>query len=436
MPYQHFDGGIGTMKKRKRRYAGILAALAVTGIFQKGIPVFAQEDIVEIPVMFRMDPQTNEAENLELVQAFNEAYEGKYHAEVEWLVETEAGYRNKIKQLNALDKLPAVITDIGFDGKFLQMLIENDRLVDLAPYLAEDSDWRNAMRDDVFEEIQEENGAVYVSPLGNLIYSSAGIVYNKELLKEAGYETFPDNWNDFFRCLEKLKEKGICPLALHGAGNYWVSMLFSTAYASTGEDGMEFLKTKFPESYQNETMVSMMECMKQLYQYSYEDALEIEYNEAEKRFFSEEAAIIANGPWMFMGLEDKEKDKYGFASFPGKTLVGSWEMTAWAAVKAQPEEVQEGAVEFLKFRTLKDQKDVKADMEGKNSGEENGLMNIYQEEAWNVEELVPNYQINWEQEIINDYMLTCVPDYIRGELSLEDFLKGMDEAAARIREEQ
>lgn len=424
------------MKNRRRRYTGIVAALSALWIFGRGIAVSAQEDVVEIPVMFRLDPQMNEAENLELVQAFNDAYEGRYHVEVEWLVETEAGYRNRIKQLNALDKLPAVITDIGFDGKFLQMLIENDRLTDLSPYMEEDSAWRNTIRDDIFEEIQEEDGAVYVSPLGNLIYSSAGIVYNKELLQKAGYETFPDNWEDFFQCLEKLEEKEIVPLSLHGAGNYWVSMLFSTVYASGEENGMEFLKTKFPRSYQNETMLSMMKCMKKLYQYSYEDALDIEYNEAEKRFFSGEAAIIANGPWMFMGLEEKEKEKYGFASFPGKTLVGSWEMTAWAAVKAQPEAVQEGAVEFLKFRTLKDQKDVEADIAGENSIGDDGLMSIYKTAAWNVKELVPNYQINWEQEIINDYMITCVPDYIRGKLSLEEFLDGMDAAAARIREEQ
>lgn len=421
--------------KGYRRYVGMMAALAVIGILEPSFLVSAQEETVEIPVMFRLDPQTNEAENLELVQAFNEAYEGKYHVEVEWLVETEAGYRDRIKQLNALDKLPAVITDIGFDDRFLQMLMENDRLIDLAPYLEEDLEWKSAVREDIFEEMQED-GRIYVSPLGNLIYSSAGIVYNKELLLEAGYDAFPDTWKEFFGCLEKLQENGINPLALHGAGNYWVPMLFSTVYSSAENDGMEFLKKKFPESYQNETMISMMECMKRLYAYSYEDALDISYNEAEKRFFSGEAAIIANGPWMFMGLENEEKEKYGFASFPGRTLVGSWEMTAWAAVKAQPEKVQEGAVEFLKFRTLKDKKDVEADLAREENAAEDGLMSIYQEEAWNAKELVPNYQINWEQEIINDYMLTCVPSYIRGEISLEEFLEGMDAAAEEIRQEQ
>lgn len=423
------------MKIRKNMKRAILTG-AVWALCLPFVSCGEEEGVVEIPVLFRMDPQVNEADNLDLVQSFNEAYEGRYRVEVEWLVETESGYRSRIKQLNAVDKLPAVITDIGFDDKFLQMLIENHRLVDLAPYINDSSQWRSSIRDDIFEGMQEEDSSIFVSPLGNLMYSSAGIVYNKEKLARAGYDTFPDNWEDFFDCLEKLREQKETPLALHGAGNYWVPMLFSTAYCSGTEEGREFLRLKFPESYRNDTMASMMEFMKKLYGYSYEDALDIEYNEAEKRFFSGEGAIIANGSWMFMGLDEEEKSKYGFASFPGQMLVGSWEMTAWAAVSSQPEEVQEGAVEFLKFRTLKDQRDVEADIEGVRSKDDDTIMGIYKEQAWNVEELVPNYQINWEQEIINEYMITYVPQFIHGQISLEEYLMKMDQAAGDIRAEQ
>lgn len=418
------------MKKRRGRSLCLFLAM-VTGIF---FPYHyceaAEEKAVEIPVLFRVDPQTNEADNLELVNAFNEAYEGKYHVEVQWLVETEAGYRNKIKQLNATDKLPAVITDIGFDDKFLRLLIDNDRLVDIAPYIKESPEWKAAIREDIFEEMQEENQEIFVSPLGNLMYSSAGIVYNRDLLQQAGYDKIPDTWEEFFECLQSLKEANIVPLALHGAGNYWVSMLFATAYCSREEEGKQFLAEKFPVSYQNDVMVTMLEFIKMLYTYSYEDAPEIEYAEAERRFFSDEAAIIANGSWMFMGLDAKEKEKYAFASFPGGMLVGSWEMTAWAAVKEQPEEVIEGAVEFLKFRTLKDQSDVKKDLENTDTNDE--IMSAYKEQVWNVKELVPNYQINWEQEVINDFLTAYIPPLLRGEITINDFIKIMNDTVESI----
>lgn len=386
-----------------------------------------KDDVVVIPVMFRMDPQADEASNLDLVEAFNEAYEGKYRVEVEWLVETENGYRTKLKQLNATDKLPAVITDVGFDDKFLQLLIENDRLVNLAPYLEKSEEWQESMKSGIGEEIREEDGSVFVSPLGNLMYSSAGIVYNKELLEAAGYDRFPDSWEGFLECLDRLEETGVVPLSLHGAGNYWVPMLFATAYCSTEEAGRDFVREKFPDSYQNDSMRRLMEFMKLLFEYSYEDALEIEYTDAEQRFFNGEAAIIANGPWMFMELSEEEKQKYGFVDFPEGILVGSWEMTAWAAVNTYPEEVQRGAVEFLKFRTIKDCQDVEADIRGIDGKKEGGIMEMYQKKAWNVQDLVPNYQINWEQSIINDYMITYIPQYVKGQITLEEFLKKMNE---------
>lgn len=415
------------MKHKKHWLFGILMLLFLCGGCAGETAKEKEEtDEVVIPVMFRMDPQSDEASNLALVEAFNEAYEGTYRVEVEWLVETENGYRTKLKQLNATDKLPAVVTDVGFDGKFLQLLIENDRLVDLGPYLEESSEWQDAMKSGIAEEIREEDGSVYVSPLGNLMYSSAGIVYNKELLARAGYEQFPDSWEELLECLQRLKAMGIVPLSLHGAGNYWVPMLFSTAYCSMEEEGSAFLKEKFPDSYRNDSMRRMMEFMKLLYEYSYEDALEIEYAEAEQRFFEGEAAIIANGPWMFMGLSEEEKQKYGFTDFPGEILVGSWEMTAWAAVNTYPEEVQRGAVEFLKFRTLKDREDVEADIGGFDGKKEGGIMEMYQERAWNVRDLVPNYQINWEQNVINEGMITYIPQYVNGQITLEEFLEKMD----------
>lgn len=415
------------MKHKKHWLFGILMLLFLCGGCAGETAKEKEEtDEVVIPVMFRMDPQSDEASNLALVEAFNEAYEGTYRVEVEWLVETENGYRTKLKQLNATDKLPAVVTDVGFDGKFLQLLIENDRLVDLGPYLEESTEWQDAMKSGIAEEIREEDGSVYVSPLGNLMYSSAGIVYNKELLARAGYEQFPDSWEELLECLQRLKAMGIVPLSLHGAGNYWVPMLFSTAYCSMEEEGSAFLKEKFPDSYRNDSMRRMMEFMKLLYEYSYEDALEIEYAEAEQRFFEGEAAIIANGPWMFMGLSEEEKQKYGFTDFPGEILVGSWEMTAWAAVNTYPEEVQRGAVEFLKFRTLKDREDVEADIGGFDGKKEGGIMEMYQERAWNVRDLVPNYQINWEQNVINEGMITYIPQYVNGQITLEEFLEKMD----------
>lgn len=422
--------------KKSRIYQIVSVAVALlmlTGCAKEARQAAADDkEEVVIPVVFREDPETGERSNMDLVEQFNELYEGQYRVEVEWMVDTEANYRRRMKTLNALDQLPALITDVGFDYYFYQLLVENDRLADLSSYIEECPEWKEAVREDIYEEMKEEDGSIYLSPLGNLMYSSAGIIYNKELLRQAGYENFPDNWDEIEVCMERLQEEGITPLALHGAGTYWVPMLFSTAYESEKDGGMDFFHVNFPETYQTEQMEEMMRFFKQLYGYTWQDALDIDYTEAEKRFYAGEAAIIANGPWMFMVKSLDEKLKYGFVTFPGDKLVGDWRMTAWAVIKDQPEEVVQGAVEFMKFRTLKDKSDVENDIGDFANREEDGVMKMYLEESINTEKLVPNYQINWEQEIIDDYMTAHIPDYIKGAVSEEELLAGMDDELRRI----
>lgn len=421
-------------KSRIFQAAGIaVLLLMLAGCARKVQPAAADDkEEVVITAVFREDPETGERSNMELVEQFNESYKGQYRVEVEWMVDTEANYRRKMKTLNALDQLPALITDVGFDYYFYQLLIENDRLVDLSAYIEECPEWKDAIRADIYQEMKEEDGSIYMSPLGNLMYSSAGIIYNKELLKQAGYETFPDNWEEIERCMARLQEEGITPLALHGSGTYWVPMLFSTAYESEKEGGMEFFHERFPDTYQTAQMEEMMRFFKQLYGYTWQDALDIDYAEAENRFYEGKAAIIANGPWMFMVKSLEEKLKYGFVTFPGDKLVGDWRMTSWAVIKNQPEEVVQGAVEFMKFRTLKDKKDVENDIGDFANREEDGVMKMYLEKSINTEKLVPNYQIIWEQEIIDDYMTAHIPDYIKGTISEEELLAGVDDEIHRI----
>ena len=160
------------------------------------------EEPVKIPVVFRVDPATNVSNNLEFVEEFNALYEGRYGVEVEWLTESTAGYRERLKQWNVLDEMPAVITDAGFDYDFYRLLVEERRLVDLRPYMEKSPEWEATFRKEILEECQEEDGAIYLSPLGSSIQSYAGIIYNKELLAQAGYEKFPETWEGFLIALK------------------------------------------------------------------------------------------------------------------------------------------------------------------------------------------------------------------------------------------
>lgn len=411
----------------------ILCVSALEGCSEQEDQTVAQETESEvvIPVIFRVDPETNVSDNKAFADEFNQEYEGEYRIEVEWLTESAAGYRNKIKQWNALDKMPAVVVDAGFDNDFYRVMVENDRLVDLRPYMEKSDFWMDVMNPDILADSMEDDGSVYLSPLGSSVYSYAGIIYNEELLKLAGYEHIPETWEDFFQCLDAIKEAGITPLALHGSGSYWVPMLFGTAYLERSQEGRNFLGVDFPDSFQNQSMHEMLDMLKILYQYSYEDAVEIDYEQAANRFLNGEAAIIANGYWMFETMTDEMKEKMRFTCFPEGVLMNSPRMGAWAVSSGYDEDVIEGAVKVLEYRIGSEQ----ADRDTLLNGEaDSPLEASYAETVKAVKTVMPNYQMKWEQEIQNEFFTQYMPEFFAGEIETEEFLQLMDERNAAIRQ--
>lgn len=204
----------------------LLLCLEMTGCATEKVEVTvlkkeAGQEVV-IPVLLRIDPETGEGD-YELVEGFNREYEGIYRVEVQWVTEKEQGYREELKLLSALDQLPTVITDVAFSAEFYHMMLEIDRFVNLYPYIQEKEEWSGFLKDMEEEEL-------YLVPLEEGMYSSAGIFYNRRILEEAGIAAFPETWDDFFDCLEQIKNYGIVPLTSHESGEYWCSMLLSTAY--------------------------------------------------------------------------------------------------------------------------------------------------------------------------------------------------------------
>lgn len=355
-----------------------------------------------IPVTFLVNPDTGENENEGLVEEFNKEYEGQYRVDVEWLTDTAEGYRSRIKRLNGLDKLPAVITDVGFDADFYNMMVVNERVADMAPS-------------------------------GNASMSYGGFYYNKELFAQAGIEEFPADWDGFFACLDKLKAAGITPLAIHGGSSYWTPLLIATGYMAGTRTGLEFLETQYPKDYKNESAKDMFAMLKRLYSYGDLDALHIERTEAAKRFAQGEAAITANGGWMIVNFTKEEKDKIGFAPFPGNVLLKDMKMSTWAVTKGYSKEVTDGAKEFLEFRRKRDEKQQEEYMA---SPAEGLVEQEYKKAIQNGRTIMPNYQLKWETGIQEEFFVNSLPLYIQGEMSQEEFLTTLNQAVQKINAEK
>jgi ABC-type glycerol-3-phosphate transport system substrate-binding protein len=188
-----------------------------------------QDEVIHIPVIFTVNPQNGSKSNQDLVEAFNEAYAGKYQVDVEWVMETEEEYRKNLKRQNVTDTMPAVITDLRLLPSFYQMVIKDKRVMDLAPYLEADEEWKNLVEPAVLESFMEEDGSMYLSPVSTAVFSCSGMFWNEELFAKAGIYDFPETWDEFWNCCERLEACGITPLALHTEGTAWAPMLITSA---------------------------------------------------------------------------------------------------------------------------------------------------------------------------------------------------------------
>ena len=91
----------------------------------------SENEIVAIPILLRVDPETGEEEYTELIEGFNAEYADKYRIDAQWIKDTEQGYRERLKMLNVYDQLPIIITDAAFSPDFQELMISNDRYLNL-----------------------------------------------------------------------------------------------------------------------------------------------------------------------------------------------------------------------------------------------------------------------------------------------------------------
>ena len=391
---------------------------------------------IKIPMILTVDPSTGKKNEEKVVVKFNEEYDGIYEIDVEWVMETEDEYRQNLKRLNVTDKLPAIITDLRMLPSFYQMMIEDERIEDLSPYILEDDEWMSMIEPVVLDSFRESDGKIYLAPLSTAAFSCSGVFWNEELFEKAGIEEFPETWEEFWNVCERLESYGITPLALHTEGTAWAAMLLATAELSDTPEGAEFMKEIFPESYQNESGLHMAETLKRLFSYTTKDAIGQNFDVSYENFFSGKAAMIPNGYWMIDQIPEGEwEEKVRFSPFPGNKLVSSPETFGWSIVSGYSDEVKKGAVEFLKFRT-KLNKEEKEELFRDNGASGGQVVQDYIRAYQGNPQIVPNYQVKWNSILQEETLGTYLPDLISGKITPEQFTQEEDKSIEQFEAEQ
>ncbi len=407
----------------------------LSGCEKKAVQTEKGEEEVSIPMILTVNPSSGNKNEEDVVEAFNEAYDGTWEIEVEWIVETEEDYRQNLKRQNVTDTLPAVITDLRVLPSLYEVMIQDDRIENLAPFIEKDEEWKSMIEPVVLEACTEPDGSIYLAPISTAAFSCSGIFWNEELFAQAGITAFPETWEEFWNCCEQLQANGITPLAIHTEGTAWAAMLLATAELADTQGGAAFMKETYPDSYQNESGVHMAETLKRLFTYTTENALYSDFDAAYENFFSGKAAMIPNGYWMTDQIPEGWEEKTRFSAFPGNKLISSPETFGWALVSGYDEDVKKGAVEFLKFRTeenLKEKKELFTQDRAALMKAEQDYMNAYEKQP----QIVPNYQVKWNSILQEEVFGEALPKLVTGKISSEEFTRLEDESIQKLEKEQ
>ena len=137
----------------------------------------------------------------ESVETFNEAYDGRYFADIEFVPRNDSGggYSDKVNASVMAGGLPDVLT---VDGPNISAYAANGIIQPLADLTEEEE---NEYLPSIIEQ-GTVNDELYA--LG-VMESSVGLYYNKDILEEAGIEVpdadHPWTWSEFTDILEELK---------------------------------------------------------------------------------------------------------------------------------------------------------------------------------------------------------------------------------------
>ena len=425
----------GKMKKIMAGIACMTAVLSVTGCGSRNTIEPVEDEVVKIPVILTVNPSTGIRNDEELVNAFNREYEGIYQVEAEWIMETEVEYRNNLKRLNVTDELPAVITDLRTLPAFYRLMIADGRIEELSSYLEADEEWRNMIEPAVLESCREEDGSIYLVPAGSEAFSCAGIFWNEELFVRAEIEKFPETWDEFWECCDKLQARGITPLSLYTEGNGWAAMLLATAEMADTQEGAEFMEQLYPKSYDNDCVYHMAETLQKMFRYTKKDAVYSDFDEAYNNFIMGNAAMLPEGCWMIDQIEEDAESQIRFAPFPGNKLVSSPEISGWAVVSSYDGEVKAGAIEFLKFRSRRNAENAERLFE-QNGTEYSRLINDYIQVYGNEPQIVPDYQVRWNSVLQEKTLKEALPLFAQNKISPGSFIEMLNESVEEFKREQ
>lgn len=356
---------------------------------------------------------------------------------------SDAEYYNQLKIWATSNSLPDVFE--GNNG-VLELAVKNGIAVDMTQYVENDPQYKAELGDAAIEAGKKwEDGGLY-----NISYGlqAIGYFYNKEMFEKAGIEV-ATTWDEWMTNLEKLKEADVCkaPLSLMTGENGWTTNLILVSMIGTnGEVGNTFMNTKYVDTYNTPEVINAFDSVRIMLQdYTLPDAIGSDYATAANHFLNEETAIIANGPWMTPDFSNPDKaaegfaDKVGVALYPEGGAISQFER-GYSIAKSD-KATEDAAFEFIKFKTSAYGQLIHLEDAGVLPLTSNVEMSdAFKSENPLVVEFVSQLAgLKYQYKTIDaisyptalDALSRMYPELADGSITVEDFVKGLDDAAKK-----
>ena len=298
------------------------------------------------------NPQEQEAVTYNIVQAFNEKYDGKYKVEFE--ASDKESYSKNMKLEASDGTLPQIF---WLDASEAPEYSDSGVLMDLSDFLSENSDIQTALggMENAFQDDSGQYGLPYQCNV-------QGIFYNKDLFDKAGVE-YPTNdttYEEFIEMVKKLKESGVTPLSIGSKNSAYAMWEFNETLARYGwSENIDSILSG-EKKFNNEDLNACFEKLKGIADAGAfpENMATIEYFDAKQLFNEGKAAMFGTGQWDCAEFDENIGEKVGFWWGPKFTdtdynqdiamKVPSAPIVVNAEV-ADDDAVKEAVYEFLKF---------------------------------------------------------------------------------------
>ena len=286
------------------------------------------------------------------VERFNEANAGKYHIELEEVV--EASYTDKISQLAQSNSLPALIQTPSVEWVKTAM-IPGKLYYPMNDFLDAHPEIKELCVDASLEFCTQENGDIVSLPAITL--SNVGLFYNSALYS-------PDKSISSMSVDEFVDSLGDNKIAFQTVDNAWTSALLLTALIANEEGGADLLRSYEGSKcldYNQPQFVDAVTKLKEIWDTNAaSNSVGAAYADAANAFMSDQAAVIANGSWMnsefgedasgnwsndFNGADVKADYYPGNVAICDTAVYGRWTITNGGTDKER--EVAEAFLAFL-----------------------------------------------------------------------------------------